>query len=145
MIISIAINDIISIGRNGSHLALYDWKDKLNLDISFNFKTISPEAVLMYNNGVLSNFFTLSFTPHKISLSYNLNQGNNTMNTLSTENYDEGFDDNEWHSIRFKLLYNSAELQVDNLKKVSTTYSIKRPTSIFDTQGPIFVAKDPLG
>ncbi|EDV20734.1 uncharacterized protein TRIADDRAFT_31364 [Trichoplax adhaerens] len=138
------INDVVNLG-NQTHIALSDWKDKLDLDISLKFKTVLPEAILMYNDGALSNFFTLSYTPHKILLRYNLNQGNNTVSILQTENYHEGFDDNEWHSVRFRLLYNSAELQVDNLKKVSAEYPIERPLSVFDSQGPIFLGKDPHG
>ena len=85
----------VTFNSHGSYIGLPQLKAYYDLDIHFQFRTLEPSGLIMFNAGQKTDFLAIELVDGHVHLVFNL--GKRT--TELKDNYPSAVNNNQWHSV----------------------------------------------
>ncbi|XP_020569417.1 neurexin-3a isoform X2 [Oryzias latipes] len=127
------IADPVTFKSKSSYLSLATLQAYTSMHLFFQFKTTSPDGIILFNSGDGNDFIAVELVKGYIHYVFDLGNGSNLINGKS----ERALNDNQWHNVAItRDNSNTHTLKVD---AVGTSQSINGAKNL-DLKGDLFIA-----
>lgn len=127
--------NVVTFNSHNSYIGLPQLKAYYDLNIHFQFRTLEPSGLIMFNAGQKTDFLAIELVDGHIHLVFNLGKRTHELK----DNYPSHVNNNQWHSVTVvRPTTNRVTLSVDNFIASTQTTGENDPLKL---DGILFLGK----